>query len=175
MRNIFFIIGMLVLVLSSCRAHRQVVQQITSDSTSITFKEVEKVIHIPGDSVKVNMQIQLDRTSPGSGTTPVFVPQSQTIETKRSKVHVNITESGQLTAEAVCKEWEEKYMALEKTYSSYKKEATEYGQKQSGLFKELNDLITKVVFGFGLLGLIVTAFKLGLNPISILKKLFKKP
>lgn len=134
MRNIFFIIGMLVLMLSSCRSSRQVVQQTSSDSTVVSFQQVEKTVHIPGDTVSVSLVATLVPTNTENGIIHEFVPQSQTIQTKRTKVNIEINRSGQIKATAISKELDEKVTVNEKTIQTSKSSVTILEQKE-GWFK----------------------------------------
>ena len=131
MRNIFFIgIGLFVIMLSACRSTRQVVQQTTSDSTMVSFREVDKVIHLPGDTVKVSMQAQL-KDNQDTKDNQDFVPQKQTIETDRTKVTVELTKSGEIKATAITKDVDKKVIVLEKTVTTSKTSNTVVEQKES--------------------------------------------
>lgn len=141
MRNIFFIIGLLVVLLSSCRSHRQVVQQTTSDSTTVTFREVEKIVHLEGDTVAASMQVQLkDNEDNYVSNDLAFVPQKQTIETKRTKVTVELTTSGEIKATAISKELDEKVTVLEKTVETSKNSVTVVEQKEGWLKRTLKNV-----------------------------------
>jgi len=177
MRNIFFIsIGLFVVMLSSCRSHRQVVQQTTTDSTTVTFREVEKIVHIEGDTVSVNMTIV--PSTPSDSAKPVeFIPQVQMLETARTKVKIELTRTGEIKATAISKDVEEKVIVQEKTISNYKSEVTEYQVKESWLAKAqktLRSWIKGILFFVFFITAIYAVFKLGFNPISIVKNLFKK-
>ncbi|HAQ21110.1 MAG TPA: hypothetical protein DCR40_18035 [Prolixibacteraceae bacterium] len=126
-------------MLSSCRSHRQVVQQITTDSTSVSFSEVEKVVHIPGDTVAVNMQVQPDfKDNKDSKDSNSFIPQRQTIETKRTKVTIELTKSGEIKATAVSKELDEKVTVQEKTIRTSASSVIVTEQKESWFKRALN-------------------------------------
>ena len=180
MRKFFFIIGLFVILLSSCRSSRQVVQQNTTDSTSVSFRDVEKIIHVPGDSVSVSMQVvkaPFDTLRYSGSDAPIFVPQTQTIETKRTKVRIELTKTGEIKATAISKELDEKVTVQEKTISNYKSKVTEYQQKESFLAKAKATVwrwIKGILFSLSILAAIYAAIKLGFNPISIIKKLFNK-
>jgi hypothetical protein len=135
MRNIFFIgIGLFVIMLSACRSHRQVVQQTTSDSTTVTFREVEKIVHVDGDTVKAYMQALVKndfKDNKDSKDNPGFVPQTQTIETKRTSVTIELTKTGEIKATAISKELDEKVPVLEKTVTTSKSSVTVTEQKES--------------------------------------------
>jgi len=174
--SIFFIgLGLFVVMLSSCRSNRQLVQQITTDSTSVSFRDVEKIIHIDGDTVSVNMTAV--PSTPSDSLKPVeFIPQVQTLETARTKVRIELTKTGQIKATAISKDLDEKVIVQEKTISNYKSEVTEYQQKESWLAKAKQAIvrwIKGILFSLVLIAAAYVAFKKGLNPISILKKIFK--
>jgi hypothetical protein len=170
MHKYFFIgIGLFVIMLSSCRSHRQVVQHDRIDSTTISYREVEKIVHIPGDSVSVTMQAS---TNSDSGA-PTFVPQVQNIETKRTKVTIELTKTGEIKATAVSKDLEEKVTVLEKTITKSKSDITVVQDKENFLQRFQKSLRT-ILITLVLIAAIYTAFKLGFNPISIVKNLFKK-
>ena len=136
MRKYFFIvIGLFIFMLSSCRATRQVVQQSTTDSTTVTIREVKKTVHIPGDSVKTTMQVQISRDVRDNWDTSEvsFVPQIQQLETKRTKVTVELTKTGEIKATAISKELVETVTVQEKTSSTFKSSATVVEQKESWL------------------------------------------
>jgi len=179
MRNIFFILFLFVMLIG-CRGNRQLVQQTTTDSTVVSFREVEKIIHIPGDTVSASMQVSFHSPASVPGDSiiaPVFTPQTQTIETKRTKVRIELTQSGEIKATAISKELDEKVVVLEKTTQNYKSETTEYQQKESFLAKAKASAwrwIKGILFLLLLVAVIATAIKVGLNPISILKKFFTK-
>jgi hypothetical protein len=164
-------------MLSSCRIHRQVVQHSTTDSTAVSFREVEKIVRIPGDTVVLVMPVKV-QPSTNSGTVAyAYTPSVQTAETKRSSVRLEISKSGEIKATAICKELEEKVTVLEKTISNYKSEVTEYQVKESR-FNEFKAAVWRwvkgILFLLLLIAVVATAFKLGFNPISILKKLIYK-
>jgi len=184
--NIFFIgLGLFVVMLSSCRNNRQLVKQITTDSTSVSFRDVEKIVHIDGDTLSVSMQAS---TSSAIGSLPereavegisqqTFIPQVQILETKRTKVTIELTKTGEIKATAVSKDIEEKVTVQEKTISNYKSEVTEYQQKESWFTKAKAAVwrwIKGILFSLLLIAAIAVAFKLGFNPFSFLKKLFTK-
>lgn len=166
MRKIFFIaIGLFVFMLSACRSHRQASTSSATDSTSVTFREVEKIVHIPGDSVKVTMSVEtrqcLDSTT--------FIPQTQTIETKRTKVTIELTRTGEIKATAVSKELDEKVVVLEKTVTKSKSVISET-RNETRRAMSLRAILILII----LAAVIATAFKLGFNPISIFKKFISK-
>ena len=177
MRNICFIAIGLIVCLSSCRSHRQVVQQTTRDSTSVTFREVEKIIRIPGDTVVLVMPVKVQPSTSSGTVAYTYTPSVQTAETKRSKVKLEVNSKGEITATAICKELEEKVNVLEKTISNYKSEITEYQVKESR-FKEFEAAVWRwvkgILFSLLLITVVATAFKLGFNPISFFVKLFTK-
>jgi hypothetical protein len=164
---------------SACRSTRQVVQQTKSDSTTVSYREVEKTIHIEGDTLKTNMQAQLNKPTEnvGSEEKPEFTPQTQTLETKRTKVTIELTKTGEIKATAVSKDIEEKVTVQEKTISNYKSETTEYQQKESWLAKAWHTTrgwMIGILFSLVFMAVIVTAIKLGFNPFSWIIKLFSK-
>jgi hypothetical protein len=166
MRKIFFIIGLFVILLSACRSTRQVVQQATFDSTAVSYREVEKIIHIPGDTVVLVMPVRVSDNRP--------MPMIQTMESSRAKIRVEITRSGNLEATAICKELEEKVFVLEWTISNFKSEIKEYQVKESFLKKTIDSAkrtLRTVLITLVLLLIVYTVFKLGFNPISIIKKI----
>jgi len=184
--NIFFIgLGLFVVMLSSCRNNRQLVKQITTDSTSVSFRDVEKIVHIDGDTLSVSMQAS---TSSAIGSLPereavegisqqTFIPQVQILETKRTKVTIELTKTGEIKATAVSKDIEEKVTVQEKTISNYKSETTEYQQKESWLAKAWHTTrgwMIGILFSLVFMAVIVTAIKLGFNPFSWIIKLFSK-
>lgn len=130
MRKIFFILGLFIVLLSACRSSRQVVQQSITDSTTVSYREVEKVFQIPGDTVVLLMPVQVYQDR--------FIPATQTAETKRASVKLEINARGEVKATAICKELEEKVTVLEKTISNYKSEVTEYQVKESLFNQALN-------------------------------------
>jgi hypothetical protein len=173
MRNKFFILGLFVILLSSCRSSRQVVQQTRIDSTAVSFREVEKIIRIPGDTVVLVMPVKVKVPCPES----VFIPMQQTAETKRSSVKLEVNEKGDIKATAICKDLEETIVVLEKTISNYKSEVTEYQVKESRLksaMAEMRSWLNGILISLLLIAGISLAFKLGFNPISILKNSLKK-
>lgn len=142
MRNYFFIaIGLFVILLSACRSNRQVVQHERIDSTAVSYREVEKIVHVPGDSVKAVMQVQSkneNKKNADLNDSQTFVPQIQQLETKRTKVTIELTESGEIKATAISKELDEKVTILEKTISNYHREVTVSEQKESAFKRFLN-------------------------------------
>jgi len=177
MNRFSLIMGILVIMLSSCRSHRQVVQQTTFDSTEVTFRDVEKSIHIPGDSVAVTMQAQLKDDLKDNKDTQEFEPQSQTIETNRTKVTIEVTKNGEIKATAVSKELDEKVTVQEKTITKSKSEVTVVQEKESWFKTAMNSVwksIKTIVITLLIAAGIYTAIKLGFNPISIIKNLINK-
>jgi len=176
MRNIFFIgISLFVIMLSSCRSHRQVVQQTTSDSTIVTFREVEKIVHLEGDTVAASMQANV---SPGSGEKEIsFTPQTQIIETKRTSVKIELTKSGEIKATAISKELDEKVTVLEKTISKSKSTITEYQVKENPgkhFFASVWKWVKGILFFIAVVAAFAWIYKFG-NPVSIIfKNLLKK-
>lgn len=140
MHRYFIVIIGLFLVLSSCRAHRQVVQHTSSDSTVVSFHEVEKLVQIPGDTVSVNMVAALASANNESGKHPEFIPQSQTIQTKRTKVNIELTKSGQIKATAISKKLDEKVSVQEKTIQTSKSSVTILEQKDSWFKRTLKSV-----------------------------------
>ena len=183
MSRFFFIIALFVILLSACRSSRQIVQQVKSDSTSVSFRDVEKIVHVPGDTVRAGMQVQLDRSVtqgrhiglPQQGS-PYFVPQSETIETDRTKVSIELTKTGEIKATAVSKDLEEKVTVQEKTITKSKNEVTVVQKKESWFKTTLNSFwksIKTILITVLIVAVIATAIKLGFNPISFIKNLFK--
>ena len=178
MRNIFFIgIGLFVIMLSSCRATRQVVQQTTSDSTSVTIREVEKIVHLEGDTVKAVMQASTSSANGVLNNDVSFVPQTQIIETKRTKVTVELTKSGEIKATAISKELDEKVMVQEKTITNSKSSVTVIEQKV-GWFKRnfksiVNTLKTILIIVIILAGLLAW-FRFSGSVKQIVNKFIKK-
>jgi hypothetical protein len=162
-------------MLSSCRSHRQVVQQTSSDSTSVTFREVEKIVHLEGDTVAASMQATV---SSDSGEKEIsFTPQTQTIETKRTSVKIELTKSGEIKATAISKELDEKVTVLEKTVTTSKSSVTVVEQKQ-GWFKRnfksiVNTLKTILIIVIILAGLLAW-FRFSGAIKSIVNKFIKK-
>jgi hypothetical protein len=157
MRNIFFIaIGLFVFMLSSCRSHRQVVQHETYDSTSVSFREVEKIVHLEGDTVSASFTATV---SPSSGEKEIsFVPQTQFIETKRTSVKIELTKTGEIKATAISKEQDEKVTVLEKTVRTSTNSVTVVEQKEGwmkrtfkGFAKTFKTILVTVLILAGLI------------------------
>jgi hypothetical protein len=178
MRNIFFIAIGLFVCLSACRSSRQVVQQATTDSTTVTFREVEKIVHLEGDSVKTSMQVQLNKeVKDGMDNEALeFVPQTQTIETKRTSVKIELTKTGEIKATAISKELNEKVTVPEKTISKYKSEKTEYYVKEKPVkhfFTSVWKWVKGILFSLVLLSIAGIVYKFGKPVITIIKNLLK--
>lgn len=126
---------LVVLMFSSCKSGRHLVQQTSTDNTTVTYSNVEKTVHITGDSVKVKMQVQVarDKRDTGDmGTGEVsFVPQIQQLETKRTKVTIELTKTGEIKATAVSKELDEKVTVQEKTTQTVKNTVTVTEKKEN--------------------------------------------
>lgn len=181
MNRFSLIIGILIVLLTSCRSHRQVVQQYKSDSTTVSFRDVEKIVHVPGDTVRAEMQAQLDgkdsKDIKDNNDSQGFVPQIQTLETKRTKVTIELTKTGEIKATAVSKELDEKVTVQEKTITKSKSEVTVVQEKESWLKTALNSVwksFKTILITLLIVVVIYTAIKLGFNPISIIKNLFNK-
>lgn len=185
MHKFFFIVGILS-CLMACRPQRQVIQSLQRDSIRVSDVVTEKVVRIAADSVTATLPIiivpsfdTLPSTATRSGNAATFkvAPARVTIDGKRAKVDLQITDKGEIKATAVCKELEEKVTVLERTISNYKSEVTEYQVKESR-FNEFKASVWRWIKVFCLCFLLITAiavvFKLGFNPISILKKLISK-
>lgn len=181
MHKFFFIVGILSCLIA-CRPQRQVIQSLQRDSIRVSDVVTEKVVRIAADSVTATLPIvivPLLSTTVRPGTTATFkvAPARVTIDGKRAKVDLQITDKGEIKATAVCKELEEKVTVLERTISNYKSEVTEYQVKESR-FNEFKAAVWSwvkgILFSLLLIAVVATAFKLGFNPISILKKLFTK-
>lgn len=177
MYRFFFIsIGLFVVMLSSCRSSRQVVQQTQKDSTSVTFRDVEKIVHIEGDTIKVNMQAALD-TPPSTATRSgdgalKFIPQVQNIETKRTKVTIELTKSGEIKATAISKDVDEKVTVQEKTISNYHAEKVIVEQKESAIKKAISSFKNWLIWS--LLAIVVFALIKFASPLlKLFKTLFK--
>jgi hypothetical protein len=164
----------------ACRPQRQVIQNLQRDSTVISDVLTEKVVHIAADSVTATLPIVIAPTSSAILLPPTaykVVQARVTIEGKRAKVDLQITDKGEIKATAVCKELEEKVTVLERTISNYKSEVTEYQVKESrmkGALAEMRSWFKGILFSLVFIAVVAMAFKLGFNPISIIKKIISK-
>ena len=132
----FIVIGLLVLMLSACRSHRQVVQQETHDSTTVSFRNVEKTVHLDSDTVTASFTATV---LPDANQKEIsFIPQTQIIETKRTSVKVELTNTGEIKATAISKELDEKVIVQEKTIRTSTNSVTVTEQKESWFKRTLN-------------------------------------
>jgi hypothetical protein len=151
-----------------------VVQQQNTDSTAVSVREVEKIIHIPGDTVFVSMPTIIVPSTGSVSGAPKYVPNVQTVETKRSKVRLEITTLGEIKATAICKELEEKVTVLEWTISNYKSEIKEYQVKESFMKRTIDSAkrtIRIILITLALLIVVYTAYQSRNIIVSIIKKL----
>jgi len=158
----------LVLLLAGCRSVRLPVSQSTSDFTQVETLEVVKIITIPGDTVRVGIPIIL------RGDTQ-FIPAKVVAESKRAAVSIEITTDGLVTAEAICKELEEKVTYLETTITNYRHRVEVYEQRESWLQQSMRKtkswFYAAVIVGIlVLLAWVMTSFQPVLN---VIKRIFK--
>lgn len=174
MRKYFFIIGLFVVMLSACRSTRQVVQQTQKDSTSVSFREVEKIVRVPGDTVYMKVPV-LVQPSISSGSGAIFKPIEQTVENKRAKVKLSVNSSGQIEVTSICKELEEKVSFLEKTITIQRSEIKEYQIKESKFNTFVNNIKKYVKFAFFSIAAITILWliiKIG-SPLKYIKSLLQ--
>jgi hypothetical protein len=172
-RNIFIV--SLVCLFISCRPQRRLIQSSVKDSVNIEVKEVERIVRIPADSTSISMQAIVTGIPEESYKGVEFIPQSQTVETKRTKVKLSVNSKGEITATAICKELEEKVKVLEKTISNYKKEVSVLSQSETAFkraFKTAKTILNTILYTVvTLLGLYVfIRFRSGI--LSFIRKIF---
>lgn len=165
----------------SCRPQRQLIQTQQRDSVVISDVVTEKVVRIAGDSVTATLPLILvpDASSnPSESTTTYKVkPAKVTIDGKRAKVDLQISENGEVEATAVCKELEEKVTVLERTVESYQSEVSEYQVRESLLNRTviaaIRTLKTVVITAVVLIALLAFIRSKG-GILSIISKLKTK-
>lgn len=172
-RSCIFIV--LCFLFIGCRAVRQPVYRSVSDSVKVETRVVEKLIHIPADTVRTTLLVTVRDTS-GRITPVQFVPASAVSESKRAKVQVTIDENGRVEAEAICKELEEKVHLLETTIHNYRNTLELYEKHESWLktsVKKLKGwLAVAVVFG---LVILVSWLAATFQPFfNVIKTIFKR-
>lgn len=172
MRKYFFIISLFVFLLSSCRTTRQLVQQETKDSTSVTITPTWEKYKVASDSIHLSFTPTIAYRT-GSGV--VYKQLSQKVESKRAKIEVKVDSIGVVYVTATCKELEDSIMFLNKTIEHFKTKVTEYQVKQSKLTAFIDNVKRYFEFAFfavtaiTILWLIV---KIG-SPLKLIKNIFK--
>lgn len=165
----------------SCRPQRQLIQTQQRDSVVISDVVTEKVVRIAGDSVTATLPLII---APGTTVKPSELPIAYkvkpakvTIDGKRAKVDLQITENGEVEATAVCKELEEKVTVLERTVESYQSEVSEYQVKESLLNRTIASVkrtLRTVVFTAVILILLMAFIRSKGGILSIISKLKTK-
>lgn len=102
-------------------------------------------ITIPRDSAILRMPIEIDRD------VGKVKPTKAEAQGKRSQVSVEITEDGELIAQALCDEYKEQITVLERTIREYEEVEHTYKEKErsmSELIRHLKSAVIICIFAF---------------------------
>lgn len=166
--NKALIAAVLSIAFCSCKTAKLPIRATYNDSTIVEIREVEKVVRVPAETLRVTMPI-LFRDS-------VFVPATAMLESKRAKVVLEINQTGNVTAMAECKELEEKVTLLERTISTRSKEIEIYQEKENKLanaYRNVKRTLNTVLITVALVAVALLVFRYRKILTTLFKNLLK--
>lgn len=157
-----------MLLLNACKPTRVLTEYRVSDSTIVHEHLRDTSVHIAADTASIQLLATIENLPVETDFKPVFKAVSTTIKSNRASVKLQIKESGEIQATAVCDSLEIVVQVKDQIITNYRHEVAVYQEKEKKFFHIIRQIKRGAVALVLVIGLLFT-YKL----LKIFIKLFK--